>query len=149
MLRMYKHKNKTRQPLRRYVYLMERTSQRTWSSIVNGRREIKIGVSKNTKQRHRTVDLGIPGRVVILDQYKVDKASRVETELHKLFEAHNFTVKGAKAGSGSTEFFRLTNRQIRQARRILRRRQRQSVPPFWKIVFASIIITYLAHYFIQ
>jgi len=142
-----KHRQKAI-PQTRYVYLMERVSNRDWTTIRQGRREIKIGIAKDTNQRNKTVDIGIPGKVVILDQYKVEKASQVETELHRIFKSHNFTVKGAKSGSGKTEFFRLTNGQIRQAKSVLRKRQRQKTPPLFRIIIFSIVFVYLVHYFI-
>lgn len=144
MIKLKRRKRKRKSPQTRYVYLMERVSSRTTKSLLQGRREIKIGIAKNVNQRNRTVDLGIPGRVVILDKYKIKKASRVESELHKLFEKHNFTVRGAKEGSGGTEFFRLTNSQIRQARRILRKRS-GGFPWFW-VVTGSFALVYFVHY---
>ena len=104
---------------RRYVYLMERVTKRGLGSILTGRREIKIGVGVRPKTRRTQVDRGIPGKIVLLYQKKVNSASRVETELHRTFKKHNFVVRGAKQGAGGTEFFRLTNSQIQQAKKIL------------------------------
>lgn len=146
---MFFTKKRTRRrnkpPQRRYVYLMERVSNRDWDTVFSGQREIKIGIAKDARRRRRTVDLGIPGKVIILDKYKVDKASRVETLLHNMFKDKNFKVKGAKRGAGGTEFFKLSNRDIRQVKRILRRKERQSMPVFLKIVFVSIILVYFLH----
>lgn len=148
MLRMHKRK-KRRRPLKRYVYLMERKTNRTWKTIFTGKREIKIGVSKNTQQRHQTVDNGIPGRVVILEEYIVNRASTVEAELHRKYKSDNFTVKNAKRGAGSTEFFRLTDSEIREIKRFLRKKsgQQNEGNVFLWIFILSIIAVLIVHYF--
>ena len=137
---------RTKRTKRRYVYLMERVSQREWKSIRQGRREIKIGMSFDVKDRNRTVDLGIPGRVVIVDRFLCNNASQVERMVQKMYSKHNFHVKGAKKGAGGTEFYRLTNRDIRQAKRILRRKERWSMPVLMKIIILSLIIVAIIHY---
>ena len=129
-------KSKTK---RRYVYLMERVSQREWKSIRQGRREIKIGISNDTNERLKQVTKGIPGRFVLLDKFIVDSASKVERQLQKMFDDHNFKAKGAKRGSGATELYRLKNRDIRHIRSILRQKERRSMPKSMKILMIVLI----------
>lgn len=119
MFKSTKKKRNKRAPMRRKVYLMERTSNRTWKSIFSGRREIKIGIAKNSNERHQSVDNGIPGRVVVLASYSINRASTIEAELHKKYKSKNFVVKNAKRGAGATEFFRLSNYEIRQIKNFL------------------------------
>jgi hypothetical protein len=103
---MFFGKSKTKQE----IYLMERNAWffSGWFS----RREIKIGISNNPNRRRDEVDEGIPGRIQIIRRYKVSNARQIETKLHQKYKAHNFKPKGAKRGSGKTEFFKLTNSQI-------------------------------------
>lgn len=143
----FKKKKRRKKSQRRYVYLMERVTNREWSSILEGKREIKIGIAKNTRLRNRSVDLGIPGKVIILDQYKVDQASKVEAHIHRIYKDYNFKVKGAKRGAGGTEFYKLSNRDIRQVKRILSRTQRSASPPIIQIIVFSVLLVYLIHYF--
>ena len=133
-------KKKKRTPMKREVYLMERNPS-VWKEIFCLRREIKIGVAKNTQQRHNHVDDGIPGKVVVLKTYLVEEATTVEAHLHVLFKAHRFTVKGAKRGSGKTEFFRLTSNQIRQAERILE--QKSENDNLLIVIIIVVVLIYL------
>ena len=112
-------KKRKRTPMRRKVYLMERKTNRTWKSVFSGKREIKIGIAKNSKDRHQSVDNGIPGRVVVLAEYSINRASTVEAFLHKQYKKKNFTVRNAKKGAGATEFFRLSNRDLRRIKSFL------------------------------
>lgn len=142
-------KRRKKRPSRRYVYLMERVSNRDRETIKKGRREIKIGIAKNPIIRHNRIDLGIPGRVVILERYKVDQASRVESFLHKKYKKHNFTVKGAKKGSGATEFHRLTNRDIRDIRRYLKNQASSDMPLFLKLTIWGVLLYGIIQHFTQ
>jgi len=142
-------KRKKRRPMRRSVYLMERKTNRTWRSILTGKREIKIGIAKNSEERHQSVDNGIPGRVVIIAEYRVDRASSIEAQLHRKYKSDNFTVKNAKRGAGSTEFFRLTNSEVRDIKRFLRKKSGQQAEGsviVW-IFILSILAVYLIHKF--
>lgn len=120
----FNFKKKRRRTLTRYVYLMERNPSlfRSFLGLFIRVREIKIGIAKSTKQRHADVDQGIPGKVVVIASYTIEQASKTESYLHQLFKEHRFTVKGAKSGSGKTEFFKLTNLEIQKAESILQRR---------------------------
>lgn len=86
---------------------------------MTGRREIKIGISKRPRKRRQSVDAGIKGRVILLCEYKVKQASKVERDLHNRFEDWHMPIRDAKKGAGGTEFYRLSNRQVRRAKRVL------------------------------
>lgn len=103
-----------------YVYLMERTSNRKPWTVLTGQREIKIGIAKKPTDRQKDVDRGIPGRVVLLEQYKIRDVFAVESYLHRLYRSRNLKIR-AKPGSGGTEFFRLNGWQLYQVRRKLRK----------------------------
>jgi Meiotically up-regulated gene 113 len=104
---MFFNKSKPKQE----VYLMERNG---WflAGWFGFKREIKIGISNKPTRRVKEVDEGIPGRIVIIRRYKVKEAAKIESELHQKYKAHNFQPKGAKRGSGRTEFFKLSNSQL-------------------------------------
>ena len=131
--------SKKRRPARRYVYLMERTSGRTWKTIVTFRREIKIGVARDVNQRLQQVIDGIPGTIVLIYEKKVDRATTIEAQLHRQFAQYNFRVHGAKKGSGETEFFRLRNGHIRQAKQALNQRE-ANIQDWAFVVFTVIVI---------
>ena len=95
--------------LTRYVYLMQRTGGRGRKKI------IKIGIAKNPKSRLKQINRSVKGKIILLDAFKVLEASKVEKELHQLFKKQNHKLTGA----GGSEFFRLTNYQIKQVRVIL------------------------------
>ncbi len=137
-----------RKPITRNVYLMERISEREWSTILGGRREIKIGVAKDSSERQKQVDRGIKGEIILLDEFKVDVATRIESELHKKYSHCKFRPKGAKRGAGGSEFFKLTNRQIREVKRELggKERKRTRGSFFWVLVGGSGLI-YFYHFF--
>lgn len=130
---------KKRRPARRYVYLMERTSGRTWKTIITFRREIKIGVARDVNQRLQQVIDGIPGTIVLVYEKKVDRATTIEAQLHRQFSQYNFRVTGAKKGSGETEFFRLRDSHIRQAKRALNQRE-ANIQDWAFVVFTVIVI---------
>lgn len=136
-----------------YIYIMERVSQREWSTILWGKREIKIGISKNALQRKRQVDSGIPGKVILRKYYKVRNARKLETKLHRLFKQSNFIPNGAKEGSGKTEFFKLSPYQLRKLKSMLKKKAQKDsliaffyVPIHFKIIFASVFIVLFLHY---
>lgn len=105
-------------------------------------RRIKIGIAKDVKDRHNDVDAGISGNVILLCEYLVDEAAKVESHLHDIFKDKRYTERG-KRGSGKTEFFRLTNKEIRQAKSILQSKELQSnntTQIICTVIFAIIII---------
>lgn len=116
---MFSRKKKKRRTLTRYIYLMERITKRRWSTIFSLKREIKLGIAKDVEDRHKTVDRGIKGKVIILEKYKVPAASTIEAELHRKYKEENFTIEDAKKNAGGTEFFQLTNNQIGNIKRFL------------------------------
>jgi len=119
-------RKKKGKPMRRAVYLFERVRGRTAKSILNGKREIKIGIGKDVYTRRQQVDTDLPGKWVLLDYKVINQASRVETRLHKKYAEHQFTVQGGKPGSGQTECYRLTPSLLRQLKRDL---NREAYPP--------------------
>lgn len=111
------------------------------SGLGIAKRRIKIGIAKNVKERHEDVDRGISGDVVLLCEYLIEEAARSENYLHDLFKEHRYTERG-KRGSGKTEFFKLTNQQIKQAQNILSSKEMQSNSIgqiLWTFVFAFIV----------
>ncbi|QDP50416.1 MAG: hypothetical protein Unbinned5350contig1001_31 [Prokaryotic dsDNA virus sp.] len=108
--------------MRRFVYLMERNP--TLLKWILGHfakvREIKIGVAKDSSEREKQVDRGIKGKVVLLNEFKVNAATTVEKGLHIIFKDESWKPPTIKKGSGETEFFKLSNYQIGKARRKLR-----------------------------
>lgn len=139
---------KKKKPITRYVYLMERVTEREWSSILRGLREIKIGVAKDSSERQKQVDRGIKGRIVLRDEFKVDVATRVESELHKKYSHCKFKPKGAIKGAGGSEFFKLSNSEIKQIKRRLgsKERERTKFSFFW-VLFGGMGIIYFYHIF--
>lgn len=103
----------------RFVYIMERTTNKSWESVLLRRKEIKLGISYKPKRRKMTVDRGIRGRIILLEQYKITNASTIEKELHQKYNEWNFVPKKALRGAGKTEFFRLTNKQIAEIKSYL------------------------------
>lgn len=143
-------KKKSKRTLTRQVYLMELNPnfiKNLFSFFGLCDRQIKIGIAKNTKQRHEDVDAGIKGKVVVLNTYLIDSASRVEADLHKQYKKHRFTARGAK-GSGKTEFFNLTTKQINDIRRTLRKKERTSIP-FVKVLFTILFLLSIFYYLIK
>lgn len=137
-------------PIRRSIYLLERITKRRFSSVLSGKREIKIGIAKKYKDRHQTVDAGTPGEVIILAEYTIDKASTVEAFLHRKYNAANFTVKGAKKNAGGSEWFQVTNRELKEIKKYLESRDVKAKPKktsfellIWIVLFLSIFITIL------
>lgn len=139
-------KKKRRSPMRRKVYLMERKTNRTCISILKGKREIKIGIAKNSEERHKSVNSGIPGRVVVIAEYSISRASTVEAELHRKYKSKNFTVKNAKSGSGSTEFFRLTTSEVGEIKRYLKKKSGKSSND--RVIFIITLICLLVVYYL-
>ena len=133
-----RRKSYKRKPARRYVYLMERTTGRTLLTVVTLRREIKIGVAHDLDQRLEQVANGIPGTIVLIYWKQLDRATTIEAELHRRFSRHNFRPKGARYGAGRSEFFRLTNAQIREAKRALNKREEALQD--WIFFFIAVIL---------
>ena len=106
---------------RRYVYVMERTTSRTWRTLMSGRREVKIGVAVDSHRRKNEVDRDLPGRVRLVDEYLCNDANAVEAALHDRYSGNRFTPKNAGRASGRTEWFRLTTFQVSHLRRTLKR----------------------------
>lgn len=142
-------KKKSAKPIRRSVYLMERKTNRTWQTILAGKREVKIGIAKNSEERHQAVNNGIPGRVVIIAEYRVDRASSIEAQLHRKYKSKNIAIKNAKRGAGSTEFFRLSNSDIREIKRFLEKKsgKQKEGSIFIFILVISVVAICLIHYF--
>jgi hypothetical protein len=90
----------------RYLYLMERVSQRNLYAKATFQHEVKIGIAKNQNRRHAEVNKAIKGKVVLAMQIRVLRAYRREQFLHRLFAASRFRIKGGKGG-GRTEWFYL------------------------------------------
>ncbi len=78
-----------------YIYLMRK----------RGSQKHKIGISNNPKNRHRTVNRAVDGKVELLLSKKVFFARTVEKSLHMTFQASNFLFKGQGRGAGYTEWF--------------------------------------------
>lgn len=131
-----------RKPMRRYVYLMERNPS-LWKELFGMKREIKIGVAKSAKDRLQDVNAGIPGDVVLLEKYLVEEATKVEAHLHQIFKNQRYTVRGAKSGSGKTEFFKLNNQQVRQAKEILEQKQEVSTLSFFIIALLMLLLLWV------
>ena len=110
---------KRKKPMKRFVYLFERKTKRTWKSIFQGKREIKIGIAKDVQERLSTVNGGINGKIVLLASYEVERASTVESRLHKKYKDSNFIIQDAKQNAGGTEFFRLSSSEIRDIKTYL------------------------------
>lgn len=78
----------------KYVYLIQ----------VQGMDVYKIGHSKNPKQRLKSVQTGNPFKCILIDSYKTNRASQIETALHHRFasrkiDENEFQLEG--------EWFRL------------------------------------------
>lgn len=97
---------------RRDIYLMERFH---WSCIPGwliGERQIKIGISNNTKRRQKENTRNMAGWFKTIYRREVPNAEKLETELHRHYKADKHPIKG----NGGTEIFKLNNRQIRQVK---------------------------------
>lgn len=88
----------------RDVYVMKRTSGRSWYAILTFQGEYKIGISKSTKSRNKAIDKAIKGDVIVLSKRKLLNAYQIEQRLHRLFGDSRFKMSGGRAG-GLTEWF--------------------------------------------
>lgn len=105
---------------------MERTTRRSWKTLLTGKREVKVGVAVDSQRRHSEVNSAMPGRVRLIDEYLCDDANAVESAVHDRYKAHRFTPKDAGRSAGRTEWFRLNDMQVSAVRRTLKR---ESVNP--------------------
>ena len=98
----------------RFLYLMERSSNRSFRARLTFQREIKIGIAKDAKSRNSSVNLSIKGDVKILTCRKVFFAKKTEERLHRLFSDSRYKMKGiqGKRGGGLTEWFYLTTMEL-------------------------------------
>lgn len=129
---MPRWKKRNRKPKRRFVYLMERIRGRTWKTIFLGLREIKIGVSIDVEKRLKEVNRSIKGKTILIYKVKVNKATTVESFLHRQYGRHNFKLDG----DGGTEFFRLNRKQINNIKRFLTKKNVQKESDFfWSLIF--------------
>lgn len=138
-----------RKPLTRYIYLMERVTEREWSSILRGKREIKIGVAKNAEERLKQVDRGIKGKMILLDEFKVEKATTKEAKLHRDYKRFKFKPKGAKKGAGGTEFFKLSNKQLGEIKSSLIGYQNQRESSFFLLFLGLGSVIIILYHFLN
>ena len=123
---------------------MERTTGRQLLTYFTFKREVKIGVSVNVEQRRAQVDSGIDGEIIILEKYAVKNAFKVESELHAKYINANLNINDAKSGSGSTEFFRLSNSEIRSIKKHLRKESgTKKGVDFIEVIFYFVIILFI------
>ena len=144
-----KKKRKKRVPMKRIVYLMERKTNREWRTLFSFKKEIKIGITKDLEERHKTVNAGIPGKVVVLEKYLLERASTVEAALHEKYKESNFKVKGAKRNAGGTEFFRISNVELNQIKKELSERTKTGRSIFDNItlfVLAILLLLIIANF---
>lgn len=143
-------KKKKRKPMTRNIYLMERngSSLRWFLAFFFKARIIKIGVAKDSRQREKQVNSGIKGDVVFLTEYEVESATRTEAHIHKLYKSDSFRPKVYKRGSGESEFFKLSNRQINEIKSILSSRSKSN-SNFRKVFFFICFVILLFYYFLN
>ena len=92
----------------RDVYIMKRTTKKSWYAIGTMQSEYKIGIAKNTIQRNQTVDRAIRGNIKVLRSRRIAFARSIEKKLHRLFSDSRFKMKSYKKGGGDTEWFYMT-----------------------------------------
>lgn len=131
---MNKRKNK---PLKRSVYLIEKLGYAP--GFLRYKRLIKIGVSNDPERRLSEIRSAYPGRFTLIHQTEIRAATRKEAALHREYKEHNYPVYG-KDGKSSEEFFKLTNRQIRQVKYELKGGIDGAD---WAIYFAALFIAVL------
>jgi len=150
MLRYDFFKKSKKKPLTREVYIMELDPSliRLISGFFLKVRIIKIGISKNSNQRKKEVDSGIKGKIILIDCYLVEAATRTESHIHKLYKSDSFKPKVHKKGSGETEFFKLSNSQIQEIKSILSRRSANN-SDFKKVFFLILFLIILFYYFLK
>lgn len=91
-------------PKYRYLYLMERVSNKSLYAKISCQHEIKIGIANDPQARLKQVNKAIKGEVLLSYYLKIPWAESREKKLHKIFSASRFRIKGGKGG-GTTEWF--------------------------------------------
>lgn len=113
---------KRKNTISRYVYLMSVSlpwSDLRWVGIaLSGDRLTKIGVAIDTKKREETVDKSHDAEVRLQDKYYCRSATRHESYLHRTFKEKAYPIIGM---DGGTEVYRLSGKEIREAKRYLRK----------------------------
>lgn len=105
--------------MRKFVYIMERTSNRSLWAMMTFQKEIKIGIANDSERRRREVDNAIKGDIKLILQKEFDNARAVETELHEKFKDSRFRMKGG-AGGGCTEWFYLSANEYQKLMRLIK-----------------------------
>jgi hypothetical protein len=99
-----------------FVYVMERTTNKSFRALVQRKKEVKIGISNAPKLRRTVIDEDVKGEVVIREVFRFPTrftAGKVENYLHDLFKKHNFPIE-AGPRAGKTEWFLLSAWQYRK-----------------------------------
>ena len=137
-----RRRKKDKTPKTRYVYLMERNAS-IFKRIFFRNRDIKIGVATDPDGREKRVDRDISGKIRIIDRYLVRRATTVESLLHRKYNDRRFVPKGKK-GSGKTEFFKLSRKDIKAVRKILKDQEVRN--DLWWWVVAAILFFLVVFY---
>lgn len=109
--RSTRKKRPTNSSIRTYdfLYLLERTTKKTFRSIIFGELEIKIGITnKSAKERKEEIDLDMPGNVVLITWIFIpEKAQIFEAILLKKWN-RRLNPRNTGPSAGRTEWRRVT-----------------------------------------
>lgn len=92
-----------------FLYLLERTTNKTFRSILFGELEIKIGITnKSAKERKEEIDLDMPGNVVLHTWIFIPQKAQVyEAKLLKKWN-RRLNPRNTGPSAGRTEWRRVT-----------------------------------------
>ena len=119
------------------MYLIEK--QGYAPGFLRHKRLIKIGVSNDPERRLSEIRGQYSGRFILIHQAEIKAATRKEAALHRQYAKHHYPVYG-KDGKTSEEFFKLTNRQIRDVKGELRGGVESAD---WAVYFAALFLAIL------
>lgn len=105
--------------MKKYVYIMERTTNRSLWARITFQKEIKIGIAKKPQKRRQQVDSAIKGKIRLILQKEFDNARVMESKLHEKFKDSRFKIKGGPGG-GCTEWFYLSASEYQKLVRLIR-----------------------------
>lgn len=128
----------------RYIYIMKRTTNRSFYAKITGQHEYKIGIAKNPETRRKQVDKAIKGNVKLVQVYLAPHAMKLEQELHEIFGDSRFTIQAIGNGAGETEWFYMSNSEYfaLEASMWMGWAEQIVAPTLYQIIILILIITY-------
>ena len=89
----------------RYLYFIERTTNKSRRARRTGRHEVKIGVTNNVPARFDSLQKTVKGQLVLILTVKASNSYSIEQALHSKYSDVRFKMAGN--GNGETEWFRM------------------------------------------